>query len=60
MKQTFTGSSLEAARAKANDWWRIQNGLRKLLQTEVATGKEGPSINLADSWAVTIHYEVKN
>jgi hypothetical protein len=52
MKKTFTGPSQREAQAKADDWW-IQKGLRKVLQTEVATGDEGPSTGLADRWAIT-------
>jgi hypothetical protein len=60
MQKTFTGSSQQEARAKANDWWVAQNGLRKVSQTEVAIGDEGPSLNLADRWSLTLHYEVEN
>jgi hypothetical protein len=60
MKKTFTGSSREEAQAKANDWWLTQKGLRKVMQSEVTIGKDGPSINLADRWAVTVHYEAEN
>jgi len=60
MQKTFAGSNQQEARAKANDWWGAQKGLRKLSQTEVAIGDEGPSLNLADRWSVTLHYEVEN
>jgi hypothetical protein len=60
MKKTFTGSSQQEARAKADNWWAAQKGLRKVSQIEVATGEEGPSIDLADRWAVTIHFEDEN
>jgi len=60
MKKTFTGSSREEAQTKANDWWLTQKGLRKVMKTEVTISKDGPSINLADRWAVTVHYEPEN
>ena len=60
MKKVFAGSSKEEANCMADEWWRSQNGLRKTDRKEVATGDQGPALNLADRWAVVIHYEDEN
>jgi hypothetical protein len=60
MKKVFTESSREDAKRQSDEWWVAQKGLRKISQTEVATGDQGPSLSDANRWAVTIRYEREN
>lgn len=57
MKKTFGGATRREAKRQAREWWEAQTGLRKISETEVAMGNEGPDMRKADQWTVTIHYE---
>jgi hypothetical protein len=57
MQKSFIGLTRQEAHRLANEWWAAQTGVRKVRETEVAIGDEGPSILDANRWAVTIHYE---
>jgi hypothetical protein len=57
MEKSFSASSRKEARRLANEWLAAQTGLRKIKQTEVATSDNGPSLEEANRWTVTIHWE---
>jgi hypothetical protein len=56
MEEIFMASTREEANQEADKWWAEQMGLRLVQRTEVAVG-QGPSLDEADHWRVTIHYE---
>ena len=60
MEKSFSAPTRKEARQLANEWWAAQTGLRKIRQTEVAIGDDGPSLRNANRWTVTVHYKHEN
>ena len=56
-KAVFVGSTSQEANRKADDWWMRQEGVRQLYRSQMSMGFAGPSLNDADQFTVTIHYE---